>query len=82
MRSKMSETGGNKSKGDIKDGLMEHMVEEIAQAVFLKLEDKQDHTQRLFHIDQAARYLGMTLRFAPQGWRRDSHSAARRQAAL
>src|ERR1700733_15286373 len=36
------------------------LVEEIAQAVFLKLEDKQVHTQRLFDIDQAARYLGMS----------------------
>jgi hypothetical protein len=36
------------------------IVEEIAQAVFLKLEEKQVHTQRLVDIDQAARYLGMS----------------------
>jgi hypothetical protein len=42
----MSETGGNKSRFDVEGGLMGLIVEEIAQAVFLKLEEKQVHTQR------------------------------------
>jgi hypothetical protein len=61
----MSEThssGGSQAEaGSIGDMRLRcSLVEEIAQAVFLKLEDKQVHTQRLFDIDQAARYLGMS----------------------
>ena len=61
----MSKTNSNGSNSRAEAGSIGDMwpqcalVEEIAQAVFLILEDKQVHTQRLFDIDQAARYLGM-----------------------
>lgn len=58
------------------------MIEAIAEAVALKLERMAGMQQRLMEIEDAAKYLGMTVHALRHKAGRDPVRADRRQAAL